>query len=175
MIDTAAIAAVSDPQSPIGMLLTAHAVLQKHAPKDVGDWFSLALDAYVHGKGTIDKELGLVSDKKGCRAVTILRRALRDYWLRQACDLCPGSSVWARTCELHSRIKRFQGVEWDRLKHLELPPADASELRKALFWAFTYASTADEIPRVSIPQSKRQIFNILKSACNSNFKAQARA
>ncbi|GEM_PF-1546730 len=95
-----------------------------------------ALRAYFSGAGSLDKCLGLVGKPGKRRISTRFRKHERDRHLRAAWALCVGESDWARSCNLTDEIRRFASIIWPRWRELREPPADSSQLRAHLFWAF---------------------------------------
>jgi len=88
------------------------------------------------------------------RALLVTDRARRDEHLRRAAELidAPRPSARARAEALLSEIERFAAAVWARARHLDAPPADWSQLRRELWFAFRAA--ADEMPQ-SVRQAER--------------------
>ena len=65
----------------------------------------------------------------------LLRRARRDYYLRNAAALLGESGGWKTAKALRRQSALFDGIIWPRWRHLEQPPATASPLQRELFHA----------------------------------------
>jgi len=156
---TAAAEPVSD--HPIDRLLVVLDVVQAHAPPDLARWFSLGIDAFMNGRGGLEDGLALTSAGNERRPLTDYRLRQRNRHLRAAWACCPGKSPWARSCELARRIRRFDNLEWPRLRRLEQPPENASELRRALFAAFKCA-VLDATGQPVMPKTARSLSDIVK-------------
>lgn len=63
-----------------------------------------------------------------------LTRAGRNFWLRRAAEGLPPASKYPQAYALQKEVESFiTRGPWSTWKHLNNPPAEASELRKALF------------------------------------------
>lgn len=69
-----------------------------------------------------------------------LARASRNLWFRRAADWLGDDTKFIKAHKLHVEFEKFltrgPGLAWSELKD---PPNDASELRKALFYAAKFA------------------------------------
>jgi hypothetical protein len=112
-------------------------------------WLSKGFSAFLGAGGSLSLErcLGLP------RNDSALRRACRDYWLRRAWKaLRDERSPWRRSEKLAVAVKDFQSRRWPRWRVLSEPPANASELERALFEAFRFAER--------VPRTAMQLHNI---------------
>ena len=65
------------------------------------------------------------------------RRERRDFWLCLAAAALPGDfSPWGRAVALLGKIAKFEFRKWPTWVQLSEPPANASEIERALFEAF---------------------------------------
>ena len=70
-----------------------------------------------------------------------LRQASRDYWLRKAARLMPEKGPWLAATSLHRELVAFASRgAWCSWHDKSDPPAEASELRCALFWVMRHNS-----------------------------------
>ena len=63
----------------------------------------------------------------------MLRRARRDYFLRNAAAILGERGGWKTAKALRRQSALFDGIIWPRWRHLEQPPATASPLQVELF------------------------------------------
>ena len=113
---------------------------------EAGDiaWLSKGFSAFLAAGGVLSLErcLGLP------RNTTAVRRAYRDYWLRQAWrSFDEPLSPWRRSEKLASAVRDFQSRRWVRWRTLRAAPALATELEAALFHAFR---SVDSVPRTAM-------------------------
>jgi hypothetical protein len=120
---------------------------------EAGDvaWLSKGFSAFLAAGGAVSLErcLGLPHN------TTAVRRAQRDYWLRQAWkSFGEELSPWRRSAKLATAVRDFQSRRWIRWRTLRAVPALATELEAALFQAFRSTET--------VPHSAMQLHNIAK-------------
>ena len=120
---------------------------------EAGDvaWLSKGFSAFLAAGGAVSLErcLGLPHN------TTAVRRAQRDYWLRQAWkSFGEELSPWRRSAKLATAVRDFQSRRWIRWRTLRAVPALATELEAALFQAFRSTET--------VPYSAMQLHNIAK-------------
>ena len=118
---------------------------------EAGDiaWLGKGFSAFLAAGGALSLErcLGLP------RNTTAVRRAHRDYWLRQAWQsFGEGLSPWRRSEKLATAVRDFQSRRWIRWRTLRAVPALATELEAALFQAFRSTE--------SVPHTAMQLHNI---------------
>jgi hypothetical protein len=118
---------------------------------EAGDiaWLSKGFSAFLAAGGALSLErcLGLP------RNTTAVRRAYRDYWLRQAWrSFDKQLSPWRRSEKLASAVRDFQSRRWVRWRTLTAAPAIATELEAALFQAFRSTE--------NVPHTAMQLHNI---------------
>lgn len=114
-------------------------------------WLSKGFSAFLAAGGAVSLErcLGLPHN------TTAVRRAQRDYWLRQAWkSFGEELSPWRRSAKLATAVRDFQSRRWIRWRTLRAVPAPATELEAALFQAFQSTET--------VPHSAMQLHNIAK-------------
>jgi hypothetical protein len=120
---------------------------------EAGDiaWLSKGFSAFLAAGGALSLErcLGLP------RNTAAVRRAHRDYWLRQAWQSFGKElSPWRRSERLATAVRDFQSRRWIRWRTLRVVPALATELEAALFEAFRSTET--------VPHTAMQLHNIAK-------------
>jgi hypothetical protein len=118
---------------------------------EAGDvaWLSKGFSAFLAAGGALSLErcLGLP------RNTTAVRRAHRDYWLREAWkSFGKEQSPWRRSEKLAIAVRDFQSRRWVRWRTLRAAPALATELEAALFQAFRSTE--------SVPHTAMQLHNI---------------
>lgn len=118
---------------------------------EAGDvaWLSKGFSAFLAAGGALSLErcLGLP------RNTTAVRRAHRDYWLREAWkSFGEEQSPWRRSEKLATAVRDFQSRRWVRWRTLRAAPALATELEAALFQAFRSTE--------SVPHTAMQLHNI---------------
>ena len=84
-----------------------------------------------------------------------LALATRNFWLNRAARMVAGDGSFQRACALQHELETFatRGA-WRAWRDLAEPPAEASELRTALFWALKHNSGRT--------LSERQIYRLLR-------------
>jgi hypothetical protein len=118
---------------------------------EAGDiaWLIKGFSAFLAAGGALSLErcLGLP------RNTTAVRRAHRDYWLREAWkSFGEEQSPWRRSEKLATAVRDFQSRRWIRWRTLRAAPALATELEAALFQAFRSTE--------SVPHTAMQLHNI---------------
>ena len=84
-----------------------------------------------------------------------VRRAIRDGDLQRAAATIEAPSDWQRAGMLAQAAQHFELRRWPCWWDLELPPPNASDLDRHLFFAMRAGGGA-------LPKTQRQIFNVTK-------------
>lgn len=85
---------------------------------------------------------------------TGLRRAIRDAFLRDAATLIDAPTGWQRAGALADAVQCFLGWRWGAWQRYTVPPAHATRLELALFFAARHGLAA---------LTQRQIFSIIEA------------
>ena len=121
----------------LAMLDRARSLVDGLDDGELAEWLCSGLDALQAGE---DPRPVLKLSSIDARR---LRRARRDRWLRIAFDQTNQSlKAWPRCEQLASEIIRFETIIAPRWRSRSEPPPDASELRRALF----FAAREDDLP-----------------------------
>jgi hypothetical protein len=127
-------------QKPVERLVELAAQLDKNPAANQSHWFIEAIADWLNGDApSLDAALGLTADGPGKRtALTKWRRQQRNKWICAAADCVEGAGSWQKSVNLAPEIKTFEAIIWPKWKTKKEPPNDASQLRRALFYARQY-------------------------------------
>lgn len=114
---------------PLAALSRAQEMIATVGDAEVRDVLSAAVGALLAGE---DARPAVGLDRG--RYAT-LRRARRDYSLRNAAAILGERGDWKTAKALRRQAALFGGTVWPRWRHLEQPPATASPLQVELFRA----------------------------------------
>jgi hypothetical protein len=122
---------------PVAMLTKARSIVDGLEDPELANWLACALSALENGDDP-RPSLGLAAvDRQQ------FRLARRNRWLRMAYDQIDHSALpWSRCQKLTKHVIRYETIIAPRWQGRIEPPADASELRRALF----YAAREGELP-----------------------------
>lgn len=119
------------------------------ADADASAWVARGLSAWLNFNGAVPlpRCLGLPTHPRDVRI------RLRNLWLIEAALLIEAATPWDRAKQLAAACKRFDDLQWPAWQGaVPLPPARATQLQAALFFARSQAG---------FPKTARMFRNIL--------------
>jgi hypothetical protein len=137
----------------IDNLLSIVSTLQQSGKHDLARWFAGGLDEYMLYDVPLEEALSLHGEAGKRKAKTRWAQEQRDSALRAAYHHAEGKNPTQKIAELRRQSRRFEGLSFNRYRHLTEPPESWSELRKNLFRAMKSGCP--------MPDSERQFYRIV--------------